>query len=767
MSTKTTFKRVALVTVAALGFGMVAAMPSFAAPATTTVVKVGPGAAGDGAPGTTQDIYTSAGTEVTSVIRVLTTTAETAGDITITPTVACAGTVATTCTGGLTVGAAGAGKVGMTTAGTLGAAVALTATVNKWTSSATAGVMTLGWSSGTVPAIATTALQVVGTLSMTPSIPGIYTVTLTPSGAVITNTATVYTLYVSGAAGTVGTSGVGTKEITATTGGQASLEYFTPDATTIGTKYTFTSTGVGSIIGGQGYTTAHGTASLVTPSNGTNYTNGATFITATATTPSSGVVTVNSSVDGVQTITITKIDATTGTPVAVTTATITWTAAPTISATNSTSVIDSTTATGATAVHAGLTTDDKVTASGVTVSADVATIKVVLKDSAKNVVSAKTITATISGPGLIQAVTGTGAANTFNTGSLTAEGRAATADTDALGQVFIRVSADGSGGVGTITISQGTTVLATETLTFSGTATQLKDNNFDADDLSLSKVNIGIAETGILHVGSYDVSGNKVSANPTGLVVTSDSTTVATVAITGGTGDITVTGVAAGKANITVSVGALATATIKLVIPVTITKKTAKTVSMAFDKATYAPGEKMILTVSAVDSNGSPVADGSRVLFSDTVTANVALGTLPTGTVALVGGKKTYTYYAPFAAGSIVLTGTEGAALDAVIASTTAAPYTAAKIIASATVVNAGADAAQAAAEEATAAANDATDAALSAAEAAEAATAMAQEAVDAVAELSAQVTSLISALRAQITALTNLVVKIQKKVKA
>jgi flagellin-like hook-associated protein FlgL len=83
------------------------------------------------------------------------------------------------------------------------------------------------------------------------------------------------------------------------------------------------------------------------------------------------------------------------------------------------------------------------------------------------------------------------------------------------------------------------------------------------------------------------------------------------------------------------------------------------------------------------------------------------------------------------------------------------------------TVSNPGTDAASAAAEEATAAANDATDAALSAAEAAEAATAMAQEAVDAVAELSASVTKLISALRAQITTLTNLVVKIQKKVKA
>jgi uncharacterized protein YoxC len=43
----------------------------------------------------------------------------------------------------------------------------------------------------------------------------------------------------------------------------------------------------------------------------------------------------------------------------------------------------------------------------------------------------------------------------------------------------------------------------------------------------------------------------------------------------------------------------------------------------------------------------------------------------------------------------------------------------------------------------------------------------MAQEAVDAVAELSASVTKLISALRKQITTLTNLVVKIQKKVKA
>jgi hypothetical protein len=71
------------------------------------------------------------------------------------------------------------------------------------------------------------------------------------------------------------------------------------------------------------------------------------------------------------------------------------------------------------------------------------------------------------------------------------------------------------------------------------------------------------------------------------------------------------------------------------------------------------------------------------------------------------------------------------------------------------------------AAAEATDAANAATDAANAAAEAADSATAAAQDAADAVAALSAQVASLISGLKAQLTALTNLVIKIQKKVKA
>jgi hypothetical protein len=79
---------------------------------------------------------------------------------------------------------------------------------------------------------------------------------------------------------------------------------------------------------------------------------------------------------------------------------------------------------------------------------------------------------------------------------------------------------------------------------------------------------------------------------------------------------------------------------------------------------------------------------------------------------------------------------------------------------------NSAAAAADAAAE-ATDAANAATDAANAAAEAADAATAAAQDAADAVAALSTQVSEMVNALKKQITALTNLVIKIQKKVRA
>jgi hypothetical protein len=102
-----------------------------------------------------------------------------------------------------------------------------------------------------------------------------------------------------------------------------------------------------------------------------------------------------------------------------------------------------------------------------------------------------------------------------------------------------------------------------------------------------------------------------------------------------------------------------------------------------------------------------------------------------------------------------------GASFDA--AGVNSVKATIAPDTAAADAVSAAADAAA----EATDAANAATDAANAAAEAADAATAAAQDAADAVAALSTQVSEMVDALKKQITALTNLVIKIQKKVRA
>jgi len=111
------------------------------------------------------------------------------------------------------------------------------------------------------------------------------------------------------------------------------------------------------------------------------------------------------------------------------------------------------------------------------------------------------------------------------------------------------------------------------------------------------------------------------------------------------------------------------------------------------------------------------------------------------------------------------------AATDAADAATAAAQQAGEDAVAAAEAAGAAAveaaQSAQDAAAEATDAATAATDAANAAAEAADAATAAAQDAADAVAALSVQVTEMVASLKKQITALTNLVIRIQKKVKA
>ena len=173
----------------------------------------------------------------------------------------------------------------------------------------------------------------------------------------------------------------------------------------------------------------------------------------------------------------------------------------------------------------------------------------------------------------------------------------------------------------------------------------------------------------------------------------------------------------------------------------------------------------MVVTRTAKDSSGNPVYDGATAValtgnknINAIAAGSYLNGSVTTSTMYGATVLKKYTVYAPAAGGEFTYSGL-GGSLGLVL------------ISASATVsddaATAAASAAGDAAAEATDAANAATDAANAAAEAADAATAAAQDAADAVAALSAQVASLISGLKAQLTALTNLVIKIQKKVKA
>jgi flagellin-like hook-associated protein FlgL len=175
----------------------------------------------------------------------------------------------------------------------------------------------------------------------------------------------------------------------------------------------------------------------------------------------------------------------------------------------------------------------------------------------------------------------------------------------------------------------------------------------------------------------------------------------------------------------------------------------------------------MVITRTAKDSAGNPVFDGATGLA---LTANKSLGGAAIGTCTYYAGTCTtstmslgavlvkYTTFAPAAPGAFTVSGVGGLLGGVAISATSTVSDDAA---------TAAATAATDAAAEAVDAANAATDAANAAAEAADAATAAAQDAADAVAALSASVSEMVNALKKQITSLTNLVIKIQKKVRA
>jgi trimeric autotransporter adhesin len=417
-----------------------------------------------------------------------------------------------------------------------------------------------------------------------------------------------------------------------------------------------------------------------------------------------------------------------------------------------------------------------------TAAADaVANIKVT-QLKANNTAANESITAVITGAGQL------GCADTQ--ANAAASGRSLTCKTNGSGVSFINVFGDGTSGKATITLKGVTSghSYATKSVLMSGTT--IAKLVAVAENPVISAT--GGSATDAVSVTAFDADGNQIY-NPTVYEISSNVAVISDSYSTNGclwsetylTTYCTLSPVAAGTANITFTNRASATATTPTTrvdsnaVAIRVGSTTPATMALSFDKTTYLPGEKATLTLTIKDAAGNAIAgaDNNSTYANTFATGGVVSSyafssgdTLTATFVApsVVTGLKTWTVYMP-------LVPTEAITVYAIPGAAFPAAYAAANALSTTTTVKAtvsvgnaaGVDAATDAANEATDAANAATDAALAAADAADAATAAAQDASDAVAALSASVSKLISSLRAQITSLTNLVIKIQKKVRA
>ena len=309
----------------------------------------------------------------------------------------------------------------------------------------------------------------------------------------------------------------------------------------------------------------------------------------------------------------------------------------------------------------------------------------------------------------------------------------------------IGVYADGTAGVATINISTASVTFAAKSVTFySTTAAKIAATQI-APTLSIgsnSNVVLGKATdaNGAVVVANA-LAGAGVYAYSSNTAVVSDSGTACTYSAALGQHSCALTGVSAGTATITLrnsaTAGAASTVSSTEVITVTVSTASPATLQMAFNKTSYAPGEKGYLTIWANDSTGKPVGPQtlSNLISSTGISrANSFSGTEPTWTAtsytlasqsALLGNSITsaapvavLTVYMPTTGGAVSVSATGGSSLPAAGQ---------VKVTASATVTDNGA------------------------------------AALAAVTALATQVAS----LRTLITTLTNLVLKIQKKVKA
>jgi len=659
-------KKVSAVAVASLGFGLLSVVPAQAGLTSTALTINAPAIA---------TASVNVGSAASFAFTVTTTGTPTEDDdaFTITPTIVAPSDSA--------AAAAAAG-----TATTTSAAFNLTKAANptNWVIANSTNDITL--TAGGTPAALTAAALT--TLTFIPDKPGIYKLTLTATeadaGAAPTLTAATVTVYAGFSANsTYANTAFPTQGSNIVTGwsasnpGQSTVR-FTNFSTSTTVKYYVTATGA--TIASYTERDAGGdTLSAFTNSNNTNLADGFNFTSASSQSSDAVDVVLTPTTGATSaTVTVKYFNATTGAETIFSTATVTYGTAVALSAGTSTSLL------GTAAADPTVAGTDDVVSADATVSAQRANVKVTLKDQYANPVYGKTLSATISGPGLIKWSQGTqGTQGTFRADSLVLGANENTA--------YLGINGDGQGGVATITISVGSTVISTETVTFFGSAKTLTAKAFEPH------IVVG-ANADALEVLALDANGNAANFTVTALsdAIGYVSSTVSNCA-RATAGEVAlgytknayycdVQGVAVGTANLTVAPGS--TTTNSPAVAFRVTKSVAYSVALSTDKATYKPGEKITLTITAKDQDGYLLGAGAYGLLdaANTVSQSLTGTTFATGgnDITISAGVATTTYYAPLVTGPFTFSATIDAA-DTDVASAIRGT----KITATATVVDA------------------------------------------------------------------------------
>jgi len=304
----------------------------------------------------------------------------------------------------------------------------------------------------------------------------------------------------------------------------------------------------------------------------------------------------------------------------------------------------------------------------------------------------------------------------------------------------IGISGNGTAGTATISVKSTSVTFANKTVTFYASAV----STITGSKL-LNTLLVG-SNSGVILATAKDSAGFQNNSSTAVYAYSSDTTIVSNYGSACGYDSTyggqlcSLTGVTAGTVTITLrdkSTVALSTVTGATTFTVTVTTGSINSIKMRTDKATYAPGEKGYLIVDVLDSAGKPISIGTFANLyaaggissdaqlgssSDTMTGvSVTTANSITGYLS-VEPVKIYTFYAPQKGGKFTFTATGGISLPT----------------ASQVAVTASAEV------------SDNASAALAA-----------------VTALASQVSAFITKINAQITTLTDLVMKIQKKVKA